>query len=113
MLIIMDERTKKVLNNLGTNSLYPDGNLPIKENENEIYIRLHDDSVFAKKIMLAYEHDLVLNDANEVTNVVVDKTLEEFQAEQNILPPDPTESELLQEYVVEVDFRVAMIELGF
>lgn len=28
-------------------------------------------------------------------------------------PQEPTETELLQEYVVDVDFRLAMIELGF
>ncbi len=27
-------------------------------------------------------------------------------------PPEPTETELLSEYIVDVDFRVAMLELG-
>lgn len=30
----------------------------------------------------------------------------------DLLPPEPSETELLTEYLLEVDFRVAMLELG-
>lgn len=84
MLIILEKKTGKILTNFGTNSLYPDGGLPIKEKEDEIYIRLHDDSEFVKQIIAAYDYELVLNSENEVTGVIVHKTLAEYQAEQPI-----------------------------
>lgn len=33
--------------------------------------------------------------------------------ETNPIFPEPTETELLQDYVMDVDFRLAMMELGF
>ena len=52
MLIVIDKATKRLVNNMGTNSLYPDGNIPgFKVKCNEYVIRLHDESELAKKIM--------------------------------------------------------------
>lgn len=97
MLIILDKKTKVVKENMGTNSKFPDGNIPnLNPKENELFIRIHDNSDIAKQIMSAYDYELVLNENNEVTNVIVNKTLEEFQAEQPTLPQPPSSEERLQ-----------------
>lgn len=99
MLIILDKKTNKVINNLGTNSLFPDGNVPITENENERYIRLVDDSDFSKKILLAYDYELELSESNELIDVIVHKTLEQYNAENPSTPQQPTEIEVLKKQV--------------
>ena len=54
MVIIIDKNTKKVINNMGTNSSYPDGNIPgIVLQENEDLVFLHDESDEAKSILSA------------------------------------------------------------
>lgn len=111
MLIILDKASKEIKKNLGTNSLYPKGDLPIFENENEIYVRIDDNSVFSKLIQSAYYYELELDENNHVTNVIVHKTLEEYRAEQPIESQPPTAFDELSNHVLGVDFRVAMLEL--
>jgi hypothetical protein len=77
MLIIIDKNTKQVISNHGTNSLFPDGNIPgIELGENEEAIRIPDNSEQAKIIMDASEFHF-----DENTNVVVTKTLEQTRQE--------------------------------
>lgn len=96
MLIVLDKTSKKIINNMGTNSLYPDGKLPnAHPRENEFFIRLHDDSEFAKLILTSFDYELVLDENNSVIDVIVHKTLEEHRSEQPIEPHTPTAEERL------------------
>ena len=48
-----------------------------------------------------------------VSGVVVERTQEEKQAEIDARPPvPPTETEVLQDYILDVDYRLIMMELG-
>lgn len=116
MLIIIDKKTKKIKDNLGTNSLFPAGDLPISEKENEIYVRLNDGSEFAKQILAAYDYELVLDENNEVTEVIVHKSLEEYQAEvkaeQDLLDAiQPTETDIKKAEIQLVTLETLM-EVG-
>lgn len=96
MLIIIDKISKNIVDNLGTNSIFSDGNIPnLEPKDNEIFVQLHDSNEMAKIIMSAYDYELVLNEKNEVTDVIVNKTLEQYQAEQPILSSPPTSEERL------------------
>lgn len=107
MLLILDKGTKKINENKGTNSLFPDGNIPnLIPDEHEIFVRLHDDSEFAKQIMTAYDYELVLDENNEVINVIVHKTLEQFLSEQPIPEPQPT----LEEQLAEKDKQIQLLK---
>jgi len=69
MLIIIDQVSKTVLNNMGANPLYPDGNIPdVEVREDEQAVRINDDSIIAQTIMLAMPgfYDLVFNELGEV-----------------------------------------------
>lgn len=100
MIIVIDKETKEIKNNMGTNSLFPTGGVPnLKPKENEMFIKIHDDSVFAELIMSAYDYELILDENNDVTNVIVHKTLEQYRAEQPIPTPQPSELDLLKEDV--------------
>lgn len=112
MLIVLERDTKKILENYGTNSLFPDGNLPLEEKSNELFVRIHDNSEMAKEILTAHEYSLILNDRDEATGVTVHQTLEEFQAEQTPIDPLPTESDELASYMLDMDYRLTMMEMG-
>jgi len=48
-----------------------------------------------------------------VDGVVIERTQEEKQAEIDTIPPvPPTETEVLQDYILDVDYRLIMMELG-
>lgn len=97
MLLILDKKTKRIKENYGTNSLFPSGNIPnLEPSENEIFIKIHDDSEFVKQISMAYDFELVLDENNEVTNVIIHKTLEDYNAEKPVIPQPPTDQERLQ-----------------
>ena len=55
VIIIVNKKTKEVINNMGTNSAFPYGQMKdelIPHNpETEEIVRLHDNSILAKKIM--------------------------------------------------------------
>lgn len=112
MLIILERTTKKILENYGTNSLFPDGNLPLQEKPNELFVRIHDDSEIASKILSAHEYTLILNDQDEATGVTVHQTLEEYQAAQPPVEPVPSESDELASYMLDMDYRLTMMEMG-
>lgn len=79
MLLILDKATKQVLSNMGTNSLFPDGNIPnMTPADNELFVRISDDSPFVQTILSAYDYSLELDGDNNVTNVIVNKTFSEF-----------------------------------
>lgn len=85
MLIIYDEINKKVINNMGTNSLFPDGNFPELDElpEGQIYLKCHDNSEIGQKIMSAYDYEIVsYTEDGVITEVKINKTLEEYYAEQ-------------------------------
>ncbi len=83
MLIIIDKNTKQVINNLGTNLLYPDGNVPNANiSENEEAIRIHDNSELANKINSALLYDFVFDDEGNVVDINITRTLEQYQQEK-------------------------------
>ncbi len=86
MLIIIDKITKKIIENHGTNNLYPCGNIPnIELKDNEETVRIHDDSELAQEILSAYDYELVIGE-NGIEGVKVNKTLDQFRREFNISP---------------------------
>lgn len=117
MLIIYDINTQTIINNCGTNSMFPDGNIPnVTTAENEVLIRIHDDSTEASQIMNAAEYELILNEDNTLKEVIVHKTLAEAQQEEvqqddllNALTP--TEEDVLDAQI-EVKIITTLIELG-
>ena len=81
MLLVIDKITKKVIENQGTNSMFPDGNIPnVELKENEEFIKIHDDSEEAKLILSAYDYSF----ENSVLNV--NKTIEQYLNEQKETP---------------------------
>lgn len=114
MLIVFSKETGEVINNSGTNSLYPLG----PENESEILedvisrfggqqtdygvLRLHDLDQ-ADIVSKTFTHEFTVQNGKII-----------FGAERIIEEPKPTQSEtdLLVDYVIDVDYRVTMIELG-
>jgi hypothetical protein len=81
MLIIGDKKTKNIINNMGTNSKFPDGNIPnVIIGSNELAVRIPDNSDMAKKIMSAGKYDLVF-DGDVLVSVQVIKTKAQFQKE--------------------------------
>lgn len=64
-------------NNLGTNKTHPDGNMPVKLNDNEVAIRVHDDGELAKKIKSAYDYDFVFG-TQTVTETETYTELEDY-----------------------------------
>lgn len=74
-------------------------------NDDNYYV-VPDGSELADRIISAYPHFDFAVEGSELVGIV--------ELEKPPLPsPEPTEIELLQEYVVDVDYRVAMTELGF
>ena len=60
MLLIFDIVNNKIVKNCGTNSCFPDGNIPnIELKENEVAVRVHDLSPEAKQIIEACEYNIV------------------------------------------------------
>jgi hypothetical protein len=48
-----------------------------------------------------------------ISGIVVERNQEEKQAEIDARPPvPPTETEVLQDYILDVDYRLIMMELG-
>lgn len=86
MLIVYDNLNNKIINNFGTNSLYPDGNIPIEEKENVLYIKINDNSKFAKDIINAYDYELILDENDHLVDVVARKSFEQYKLEQQLNP---------------------------
>jgi hypothetical protein len=82
MLIIYDKNKKLVINNMGTNSAFPDGNIPnLPElQDGHIYIRIPDNSEDAQKIMKAKEYEISL-DKNHNPHINIIKTIDDFKNE--------------------------------
>jgi hypothetical protein len=81
MLLIIDKNTKKVISNNGTNSRFPDGNIPnVELKDSEEALRIHDNSEIAQKIMTANKFDLVF-DGETLVDINVLKTNERAVAE--------------------------------
>ena len=79
MLIIYDKIQNKIVDNFGTNSKYPDGDIPnVYLSENQIKIKINDDSIIAKQIINSNDYDLELNDDYTVKNVIINKTNEQY-----------------------------------
>lgn len=88
MIVILDKITKQVINNLGINPLFPNGNIPnLKPNENEIFIRIDDNSELVKKILNAEckSYTFVFDNDDNVVDVLINKTIEEYQKEKSQL----------------------------
>jgi hypothetical protein len=110
MLIIIDSTTKQVINNMGPHPMYPDGNIPdLLIAENEQAVRILDGSELAQKILAAEPHSytLAFDEEGNCVDAIVTKTIAEWQAENPTIP-EPT----MEDYLVELDFRLCMIELG-
>lgn len=86
LIIIIDKNTKKVINNMGTNSMFPEGNIPIELKENEACVRTHDDSDLAKKIMSAHKYDFVFDEDDKPVDIIIHKTLKQAQDEEKNKP---------------------------
>jgi hypothetical protein len=98
MLIVYDTEKQKVINNMGTNSLFPNGklsNLP-ELPVNQIYLRCHDKSELAQKIKSAHDYDIKYNKENEIISVTVSKTLQEYKQEQPQKEKEPTLGERIE-----------------
>ena len=83
MIIIYDTLNNKVIDNMGTNQNFPDGNienLPVLP-ENQVYIRIHDDSDDARTIQSAKEYNLTVENGN-LLSVNVIKTHKQEREEK-------------------------------
>jgi len=83
MIIIYDTLNNKVVDNMGTNQNFPDGNienLPVLP-ENQVYIRIHDYSDDAKAIQSAKEYNLTVENGN-LLSVNVIKTHKQEREEK-------------------------------
>jgi len=96
MLIIRDKTTGKIINNMGTNKRYPDGDIPnlSKLPDNYEYVRLHDGSDQAKLINTAYDYNLSVDKNGNCTAVTVNKTMQQHISEQ---PAIKTSKEIAKE----------------
>lgn len=76
MIIIYDIVKQKVIDNMGTNEKFPDGNIPCLSElpQNQIYVRVHDNSDLAKKIKSAREYDFIFDNDYNVLDINVIKT---------------------------------------
>ena len=64
MIIIYNTETYEVINNMGSNALYPDGNIPNLSPlpSGQAYLKLHDNSQHAKTIRESREYELEFKD---------------------------------------------------
>lgn len=86
MFILIDKNTGKVISNYGTNSAFPDGNIPnIELKENEEAIRIHDNSDLVQDILDAQEYELELQ-GTDCIHVNVIKSKSEYMHEQKETP---------------------------
>jgi hypothetical protein len=111
MLVVIDKTTKKVLNNMGTNSAYPDGNLSYEAKENEQLVKIHDDSDLSKTIQTAYDYDLVLDSEGNCTDVIIHKTLAQKRNEI-ANHPDTIKSRRKAEIQIELDALDKLLDRG-
>lgn len=108
MLIVLNSN-KEIIENYGTNSAFPDGNIPgITPIEGQVFVRIHDNSSIAKQIMNAYQYELVLDGNNICNGVNVTMDKEEYLATLPPSEPEPTQDG----YLLDLDFRLSLIELG-
>ena len=78
---------------MGTNSVYPDGNIPYDLKDNEEAVKVHDDSLLVKEIMEAFDYDLTLDKDNKLLSVNVKKTKNQWEDEQ----PKPEKKKTTEE----------------
>jgi hypothetical protein len=114
MLIIVDKNTKKVVENFGTNSLFPDGNVPgIELNANVFSVLIHDDDPISHTIMSAYEYDLIFDENDNLLDVAVTKTLDEFRSEQTaseVFEAVDEDKVAMSEAIIDLDARLSELE---
>lgn len=115
MLIVYNIQSGEIVENHGTNSAFPNG----RQDEEQVKIetvskfggtaadyglfRLHDTEE-NQLIQKVYTHHYTIQNGKIV-----------FGDEKPIQEPEPqlpTETEVLNDYIVDVDYRVIMIELG-
>lgn len=119
MIIVYDKLNQKVINNMGTNEKFPDGNISHLPElpENQIYVRVHDRSEFARKINSAREYNVVFNE-DEVVDIIVNKTHKQAIDEENEKPENKikqireTRDKLLREsdYLMLSDAPITLTE---
>lgn len=99
MILIKDKVTGKIINNMGTNSMFPDGNIPNLPSlpEGHEYVRIHDHSDEAKDIMTAYDYEI-----SSDKKVTVKKTLKQYHDEQPSKEKEKTILERLEALEAEV-----------
>ena len=104
MLIIIDKNTGKVKANHGTNSMFPDGNVPsVEVADDEMKIMLHDDSEEVRQILNAHDYSFPEG------VLVVHKTHQEHLDEVRLTPEykkQAIESELKQLDIQFLDARL-------
>jgi len=89
MLLVYDTLNNKVVANYGTNSLFPNGdvpNLPALQ-DNHIYIKINDDSEFAKQIMEYKQYNLVFSFDEKIGEYIIKEVIK-------IIDPNETDVEL-------------------
>lgn len=79
-------------------------NLELAENEQVAYIP----EELIETINSAYECTITADEEGTATAITITKTLAEWQAEQPAVTPDPT----IEEYLLDLDYRTSMLELG-
>jgi len=81
MITIINKKTKEIINNMGTNSAFPDGNIPnITCKKTEEIIRIHDKSELAKKIMNE-TRKFKFNDTKD--DIIITETEEETKGKES------------------------------
>lgn len=94
MIIIINKATKEIINNMGTNSAFPDGDIPnVTCKENEEIVRLHDDSELVKKI-LNTRYRYKLNDT--LDDIIITETQEEIDEKERQKQINEIKKELKQ-----------------
>lgn len=98
MYIIVNINTNRITQSI-------DKNEGIRVNDNELIQEIADEVL--DKIKTAYEYDLIFTDG-EVTDINVIQTIDEYEASLPPIIPVPT----TDDYLIDLDFRLSMIELG-
>lgn len=109
MIIVYDKANKKVINNMGTNSAFPDGIIPNLPElpSGQVYIRLYDNSDDVKNIMSASAYEVELDDKNELKCIVITKTKEQARIDYEA-SNEYKKKQILKE-LVELDIEIPRI----
>jgi hypothetical protein len=100
MFVIINTNTNKIIQTINSSE-------GLQVNENHLLQEITDETLISK-INVAHDYTLVFDVDGNVTDITVSKTQDEWQAEQPIPEVEPTP----EEYLVDLDYRLSLIELG-